>query len=526
MNAFHEWGIECVHRFNGMFAFALWDAVSGKLFLARDRCGLKPLYYLIDDEKMVFGSEIKSILSYPVKKTDLDLLALNEYFSFQNVFSDRTLFAGVRLLPPGTIFTVDVRTGRADQYRYWDFDFSRESSASEDALVEELYNLIETAVKRQCVSDVPIGSYLSGGMDSGTITAIAAKHLGRIQTFTSGFDLSEAAAHEMHFDERELAEKMSSLFHTEHYECVLHAGDIEAVMEKLIWHLEDLRIGQCYPNYYIARLAGKFVKVVMSGGGGDELFGGYPWRYAAAIGTGHTDYVQNYYTYWKRLVSNQEKIQFFNGDMIARLKGLSDDGAVPLKDHTLSTFRRVFDRKIETGSIADQVNSSLYFECKTFLHGLLVVEDKLSMAHSLETRVPFLDNDLVEFACRVPVRYKVSGMDQLEKLDENLPRKKKYYREKINKGKNILRKAMERILPTQITRARKQGFSAPDESWFRGTCEGYVRNTLLQPSARLGEYIDGAYMRKIVDEHSSGEANWRLLIWSLLSFETWLRTFQ
>jgi asparagine synthase (glutamine-hydrolysing) len=363
-------------------------------------------------------------------------------------------------------------------------------------------------------------------MDSGTITAIAAKHLGRIQTFTSGFDLSEAAAHEMHFDERELAEKMSSLFHTEHYECVLHAGDIEAVMEKLIWHLEDLRIGQCYPNYYIARLAGKFVKVVMSGGGGDELFGGYPWRYAAAIGTGHTDYVQNYYTYWKRLVSNQEKIQFFNGDMIARLKGLSDDGAVPLKDHTLSTFRRVFDRKIETGSIADQVNSSLYFECKTFLHGLLVVEDKLSMAHSLETRVPFLDNDLVEFACRVPVRYKVSGMDQLEKLDENLPRKKKYYREKINKGKNILRKAMERILPTQITRARKQGFSAPDESWFRGTCEGYVRNTLLQPSARLGEYIDGAYMRKIVDEHSSGEANWRLLIWSLLSFETWLRTFQ
>ena len=508
-----------------MFAFALWDNKSGRLFLVRDRYGIKPLYYYLDDATLAFGSEIKSIIKYLPDRPDIDMLALNEYFSFQNIFSDRTLFAGIRLLPPGTVLTVDARNEEVSSWQYWDFDFSKEARATEQDMVEELYGLIERAVTRQCVSDVPIGSYLSGGMDSGTITAVASRHLGRIQTFTSGFDLSEAAAHEMKFDERELAEKMASVFQSEHYECVLHAGDIEAVMDRLIWHLEDLRIGQSYPNYYIARLAGKFVKVSMSGGGGDELFGGYPWRYATAIGASPSDYVKNYYRYWKRLVSNRDKLEFFSPQTIERLKTLDDDGAVPFKDHTLSIFQRVYGREVEAGSITEQINSSLYFECKTFLHGLLVVEDKLSMAHALETRVPFLDNDLVDFACRVPISYKVSGMNNLEKIDENMPKKKRYYHNQIASGKNILRKAMERILPPEITRAKKQGFSAPDESWFRGTCEAYVRRELLAPNARLKEYINQDYVRRALDEHSSGRVNRRLLIWSLLSFETWLRRF-
>jgi len=525
LHAYLEWGIDAVDRFNGMFAFALWDERRQALYLARDRCGIKPLYYHLGDNELVFASEIKSILAYLPEKPKVDLPALNEYFSFQNVLSDRTLFEGIRLLPPAHILEIHSPSGETRSRQYWDFDFTQRSDVSGDELRDRLLCLIQQAVQRQCVSDVPIGSYLSGGMDSGSITAIAAKHLGRICTFTGGFDISEAAEHELRFDERDLAEKMASAFQTEHYECVIHAGDIEAVMDDLVWHLEDLRVGQCYPNYYIARLAGKFVKVVLSGTGGDELFGGYPWRYAAAVSPTHSDYIQNYYRYWKRLVPNRDKLEFFNADVVNTLKDMNIAGAVPFRNHTISVFRNVFAKDIEAVSVKDQVNHSLYFECKTFLHGVLLVEDKLSMAHSLETRVPLLDNELIDFACRVPVNLKVTGIDHLEKLDENLLRKKERYEEEMCTGKDILRSTMEGILPGDIVKARKQGFSAPDESWFRGRSQRYVRDRLLAPDSPIGDYVSTGFRERVLAEHSGGAMNRRLLIWSMLCFDTWLRRF-
>jgi asparagine synthase (glutamine-hydrolysing) len=348
---------------------------------------------------------------------------------------------------------------------------------------------------------------------------------GRISTFTGGFDLSAAATHEMRFDERELAEMMANIFKTEHYECVLHSGDMEEVMDELIWHLEDLRVGQCYPNYYVARLAGKFVKVVMSGMGGDELFGGYPWRYAAAVGHTHDDFIRNYYRYWKRLVSNADKHALFRESVIDTLKGMDDNGSIPFRDHTLSVFKRVFVDDSPAEDVFQQVTRSLYFELKTFMHGLLVVEDKMSMAHSLETRVPFLDNELVDFALRIPVHLKVADLDHLGDVDENLPKKKAIYASRTDTGKNILRKAMERILPPNITQAKKQGFSAPDESWFRGESEKYIRDVLLQPGARINEYLNPGFVTDAIESHTSGRANKRLLIWSFLSFEKWLEHF-
>ena len=266
--AYEHWGIDCVQRFNGMFAFAVWDANRRRLILARDRCGVKPVYYRHKDGTFLFGSEIKSILQYSVGAPEVDLLALNEYFSFQNVLSERTLFDGVRLLQPGHYLTVDLSSQQVETRQYWDFEFTGDDTRSPDLIRDELAETIRTAVKRQCVSDVPLGSYLSGGMDSGTVTACASGELGRICTFTCGFDLSEAAEHEKTFDEREVAEHMANLFQSEHYECVLHSGDMENVMEDLVWHLEDLRVGQCYPNYYVSRLAGKFVSVALTGTGG------------------------------------------------------------------------------------------------------------------------------------------------------------------------------------------------------------------------------------------------------------------
>ena len=542
LHAYHEWGTDCIHRFNGMFAFALYDNRNQKVWLARDRYGIKPLYYTLTNEgTFLFGSEIKSILEYLPESPEVDLAALNEYFSFQNIFSDRTLFSGIKLLPPGHCLELDLsNVGNNDRgslqntslirqkiskTKYWDFDFGQEIDIPVNELEDQLYDRLTQAVKRQCISDVPVGSYLSGGMDSGTVTAITASVFGQISTFTIGFDLSEAAAHELSFDERELAGDIANLFQTRHHEHVLHSGDMEAVMGDLIWHLEDLRVGQCYPNYHAAQLASKSVKVVMSGTGGDELFGGYPWRYAAAIGNSAESYTDNYYRYWQRLVYNREKSLLFNQEIVNQLRKMDIDGAIPLKNHTLRAFQDVYPEGIQCDSREEQVNHSLYFECKTFLHGLLVVEDKISMAHSLETRVPLLDNDLVDLACQTPVHYKIANLHNWKVFDANSPRTGKVGLERTDVGKDILRKTMRRIIPKSITQAKKQGFSAPDESWFRGSSEKYVRDFLLSDQARINEYLNPEYVRQVIETHSAGIENKRLLIWSLLSFEWWLKQF-
>ena len=260
-------------------------ATARRLFLARDRFGVKPLYWYLRNGLFVFASEVKAILAHPRVSRDVCYPALNEYFTFQNVLTDLTLFDGVRLLPSGCTLTLEVGAGAEPKVeRYWDFPFPEEpADISSEEATDRLYELFIDAVTRQLVSDVPVGSYLSGGMDSGSITAIATRGVPRLSTFTGGFDLSSANGLELAFDEREAAEEMANRLKTEHYEVVMHAGDMEWVMPELVWHLEDLRVGQCYPNYYVSRLASKFVKVVLSGAGGDELFGGYPWRYFSAV---------------------------------------------------------------------------------------------------------------------------------------------------------------------------------------------------------------------------------------------------
>ncbi len=536
IHAYREWGTGCIHRFNGMFALALYDCRNQKIWLARDRYGIKPLYYTLTDKgTFLFGSEIKSILEYLPETPDVDLAALNEYFSFQNIFSDRTLFSGIKLLPPGHCLELDLSHvalnpdaaigEKISRTKYWDFDFGQEMNVPANELEDQLYDLLTQAVKRQCVSDVPVGSYLSGGMDSGTVTAITSSIFGQISTFTIGFDLSEAAAHELSFDERKLAQYLANLFRTAHHERVLHSGDMEAIIGDIIWHLEDLRVGQCYPNYYAARLASKSVKVVMSGTGGDELFGGYPWRYATAIGDSVKSYTDNYYRYWQRLVSNEEKPLLFNREVEDQLRKMDIDGAMPFKDHTLMTFQNVYPEEIRCNSREEQINHSLYFECKTFLHGLLVVEDKMSMAHSLETRVPLLDNDLVDLACQTPICYKIANLHNWKASDGNNSRKGQIDWDRTDGGKNILRKTMGRIIPQSITQAKKQGFSAPDESWFRGGSKKYIRDLLLADRARINEYLNPEYVQQVIETHSAGIENKRLLIWSLLSFEWWLKHF-
>lgn len=517
LQAYAHWGRECLNRLNGMFAFAVWDRQARELFLARDRYGIKPLYYAHCGDEFLFTSEIKALTVHPAFRTEVDREGLLEYFTFQNFFTDRTLFKGVRLLPAGSWMAVS-EAAVGSPVVYWDYNFQEPTEATDDqAYREELDRLLQQAVSRQLVSDVEVGAYLSGGMDSGTVTALAAREIPNLHSFTCGFDLHSASGIEMGFDERNAAELMSYRFGTEHYEMVLKAGDMERAMPKLAYHLEEPRVGQSYPNYYVARLAGKFVKVVLCGTGGDELFGGYPWRYyRAVVNDDFEHYIDKYYAYWQRLISNQDIQRVF--------QPIWPD----IQDvWTRDIFRDVFRRP--ESSLArpeDYINHSLYFEAKTFLHGLLVVDDKLSMAHGLETRVPFLDNDLVDFAMKVPVRLKLAKLGEVVRINENEPGlKTSRYFQKANDGKMLLRDVMSRHIPPEVASAQKQGFSAPDASWFKGESIDYVRRTLLGSQARIFEYMDRAAVTGLVQDHLDGRQNRRLLIWSLLNFEWWLKTY-
>src|SRR6185312_5147526 len=331
------------------------------------------------------------------------------------------------------------------------------------------------------------------------------------------FDLTSASGLELAYDERRPAERMSYLFHTEHYEMVLKAGDMERAMGDLVWHLEEPRVGQSYPNFYAAKLASRFGKVVLSGAGGDELFAGYPWRYWRSLaGSSFEQYIDDYYQFWQRLLpdDNYERVL---APVWGHVRGV-DRRAI---------FRGVFaDAPSRLDSVQDYINYSLYLEAKTFMHGVLTVEDKLSMAHGLESRVPFLDNDLVDLATRIPVKHKLGGLDQVIRLDENDagPKEARYFA-KTRDGKLILRSMMMRHVPSEIANGIKQGFSGPDASWFRGESIDYVRRRLLSPNAHVYNYLDRKAVESLLGEHLSGQANRRLLVWSLLYLEEFLSCF-
>jgi asparagine synthase (glutamine-hydrolysing) len=517
--SYAEWGPQCVERFNGMFALAIWDRERRELFLARDRFGVKPLYYAEVGPLILFGSEIKALLSHDAVRAELSPPHLLEYFTFQNIFTDGTLFKGIKLMRPGHRVVLRQSTSRVEPEQYWDFHFEEpeHDGASPEEYEEELDRLFRQAVSRQLVADVPVGAHLSGGMDSGSITALAAQELPWMQTFTVGFDMTSSTGLELGNDEREKAETMSYLFRTEHYEAVLKAGDMERCMPALMWHLEDPRVGQSYPNFYVSRLASKFVKVALAGSGGDELFAGYPWRYyRAVVNDDFEHYIDKYYRFWHRLIPNAVLPRFFAPGVWDEVKDL----------RTIDIFRDVLPDRDAPTTPEEYVNHSLHLEAKTFLHGLFLVEDKLSMAHSLENRVPFMDNDLVDFAMRVPVRQKLRDLETVVKLNENEPGPKTTrYFHRTRDGKLILRKVMGRYVPDSITNQIKQGFAGPDASWFRGDSIDYIKRELLSRDAAIYEFLDPAGVRPLVEDHIEGRENRRLLLWSLMSFEHWCRTF-
>ena len=516
------YGIKFFERLNGMFAIAAFNHSNRKIYLSRDKFGIKPLYYWYNEHTFLFSSEIKAFLKHPHFKVEVDLSSLNEYFTFQNLFSFRTLFKGVAMIPPANTIEIGTDFKQLVHNSWWDYDFSKteEAMSFEDAKDETL-RLFKQAVKRQMVADVPVGAYLSGGMDSGAITAVSSRMLPRMATFTCGFDMSSVTGIEANYDERRDAELMANAFKTEHYEQVINAGDLAWSLPKVVYHLEDLKVGMSYPNYYISRLASKFVKVCLQGTGGDELYGGYPWRYYRVFNSlNQKQFFDQYYGFWQRLVPDNQKQELFASNIFKQMH----------INEPREIFERVFtfNDKLQYDTPEQHINNSLYFEIKTFLPSLFLVGDKLSMANGLEERFPFMDNDLVDFAQRIPVKHKLGNLtSEINKINENDSSKLKQtasYRD-FDDGKNVLRKAMASFMPQIILSRKKQGFSAPDESWYRGENADYVKELLLGKKNVSSEFINPDYVKKIVNEHINDHINHRLLIWSFLNFEWWCKIF-
>ena len=484
VHSWEELGVAVLPKLNGIFACALWDTNQQRLTLVRDPLGVKPLYYWHTGNRLVFASEIKAILASGVPR-EVDMLGLAEHFSFQNTFGDRTLFRDVRLLPAGHYLEFDRRGFHVAQY--YDVEFREDDCpVDEHECAERVRSCFESSVKRQLVSDVPIGTYLSGGMDTGSISAVAAREIPGLRSFSCGFDTSRVTEAERSRDERAEAQSIAKHVGTRHREIVLDHTDLEKYIAQTIWHLDEPRMGISYQVLRTAQMVGSDVKVVLSGVGGDELFAGYPWRYRWCFERPSEE------------AAYTAAVRFFDDK---RLLGLFTEEARQ-KVGTYSSRDR-FREAMGRCTARDPVNRALYYDLKTFLNGILVVDDKLNMAHSVEARVPFLDTELVHLALGIPSTAKLRG----------------------DTGKTVLREAMRGLLPEAAIAREKRGFTPPDRSWIKDTTWPYFESMLLGSKTLQRGIFNEKALRGIISEHRQGQADHRFLLWSLAGFEWMSRLF-
>jgi len=490
VHQYEEDGTACVEALEGIFAFGIWDAARGRLLLARDRLGVKPLYYAWCGRDLLFASEIKAVAATGLVDQGLDHEALAQYVTFQNLFGDRTLFRAVRLLPPGWLLTYDVAAGTASTQRWWSWSFDPDHSVSLDGWAERVRETFTAVVRRQLIGEVPIGGFLSGGMDTGAIAAVASRALRPFPTFTCGFATDGIAEDEWIFDERDAASTLAGALGTEHHMLVLTAADMWRLTPWVVWHLDEPRVGMTYQNFAVARFARAHVTVAFSGVGGDELFGGYPWRYRAILGMDDpAEFVDTYTRLWNRVVPPEDLPRLFTPEMWRHMRGFHPRAAV--------------EEVLAECPPGAPLHRALWFDAQTFLHGLLVVEDKLSMAHGLEVRTPFTDEWLVDLVRRIPAEGKVTAQE----------------------FKVVLKRAMAPLLPAETLQRPKVGFTPPERSWQRSSSEA-VRQLVLGPRAIQRGIFQPAYVARMLEAHERGEADHHRLVWSLMCFEWWNRFVQ
>jgi asparagine synthase (glutamine-hydrolysing) len=489
LHLYEEHGEHFLPAVNGMFALALWDEGRRRLLLARDRFGVKPLYWTVAHGRLIFASEVKAILAARGVSARVDAVALAEHFTWQWTTGERTWFDGIHLLEPGKLIVFSADGGLHGPTPYYEWHYDEQAGRSDKQWRDDLHDCFTAAVTRQLMSEVPLGTYLSGGMDTGSISAVASRSIPDLHTFTCGFDCPTREPEDVGLDEREASWDLARRLKTQHHEFLLSPYHLEAALDRLVWHLDYPTVGISYQVFHLARYVRGYVTVVLSGTGGDELFAGYPWRYEPILESSPEHFEERYYRLWQRFYDDDDKRRLFTDDVNAQWQGFS-------------TRERFVELLRDTRGTAP-LHRALAFDAHTFLQGLLQVEDKLTMAHGLESRVPFLDNDLLDLLLRMPSELKaVRGV-----------------------AKKILKQAMTALLPAEALGRRKQGFTPPEQSWFRGPNRPFLHRILLGPESRLPLYCRPEVVRQILEEFETKQRNHRQLIWSLLLLERWHRLF-
>jgi asparagine synthase (glutamine-hydrolysing) len=510
--AFRQWGLKSLDRLNGMFAFAFWDRPTRTLTLVRDRFGVKPLYYTLTNDGIAFASEIKSLLSLPEVAVEPNHRVLDGYLSVGYCPGEETLFKGIYQLPAGQY--LQVRNGHLTKAAYWDVDFARDEDLGEAYYVDGIQKLLEDAVRLQLRSDVPLGVFLSGGVDSSAVVAMM-RRLGvsHIKTFSVTWDYGPD------YDEGRYAREIASLMHTQHHEWCITPQDFLELLPQYIWHMDEpVQEAAAIPLFFIAKKAKEQVSVVLSGEGADEVFGGYPvYQYMA--------WLERYQALPRQLRTWINALFAKCGPKWGKHARLSD---LPLENryvgvslNEMSTVRPLYTAYLreETRGYAieqlvapyyqragksDAQTRMQYLDVKSWLpNDILIKADRMSMAASLELRVPFLDHRLMEFAARMPSKYCVQR----------------------GETKYILKKAVESCLPRHIVYRRKQGFPTPLGQLFKGPLQYYVREILLSDQCFSRDLFRPECIKGLIEDHTTGVADNRKILWRLLVLELWHRLF-
>jgi asparagine synthase (glutamine-hydrolysing) len=525
IHLYEERGARAVERLSGMFAFAIWDSTRRELLLARDRLGIKPLYYALDgDGSLYFASEIKALIEARAVAPEINHRALPDYLANHAPSGEETLFSSVKRLLPG--HTLTWRDGQIEVRKYWDLSFARNGhpALSDRGAIERWEELFREAVRSHLMADVPIGVFLSGGIDSSAIAAVMSGMAREpIKTFSVGFAEREA-------NELEYARMVARAFDTDHHEVIVSPDEFFAVMPRLIWH-EDEPLGHLasVPLYFVSELAARHVKVVLTGEGSDELMAGYYryWKtvYNLSLGARYHGWVPEALRRAARggidrlpigsalrrrlsrtflsLAPDIESLYLENFAVFSREQQLrlltpeAKDRAGALDPY--ATARR-YIAQCDATTTLDRL---LYADTRTYLHELLMKQDQMSMAASLESRVPFLDHALVEFTARLPERMKLRRLTT----------------------KYVLRRSMKGVLPKPILTRPKMGFPAPVGAWFRGSHRAVVDDYALSARTRERGVFDPEYVRNLVAEHQSGARDHSQRLWALVNFEMWARQF-
>jgi asparagine synthase (glutamine-hydrolysing) len=510
VHAYEQWGTAGIARLQGMFGLAIWDDRTRTLVVARDRVGIKPIYYAEINRRLYFGSEVKSILCGPDVPREIDLESLDHYLSFLYTPRDASIFRGIAKLPPGHLLT--WRDGSLTVERYWQQPADESFRGSEEDAIAQLTEVLTGAVRSHLVADVPLGAFLSGGIDSSVVVGLMSQVSNApVKTFSIGFD-------EREYDELPYARRVAEHFGTEHHEFVVKP-DGAAILDRMIGHFDEpFADSSAIPTWYVSEMARKHVTVVLSGDGGDELFGGYD-RYlphprvvqfdryspralrrvaglaAASLPNGMRG--RNFLQHVARDARGRylDSIRFFSADDKAAL--LSADVRRRLGG---ADAEARLARHFAPYAHLPWASQMMHFDADTYMpEDVLVKVDRMSMAHSIESRVPLLDTSVVEFAATLPAAFKL----------------------KNGRRKHILKEVAARLLPRDIVDRRKQGFGVPLGGWFRGNMRELFADTLLSPRSLSRGYFQAPFVRRLVEDHLSGRRDHTLRLWQLVVFERW-----